>query len=92
MFVFLIFFLILFKGHVLELVIVYYDAYPKIPTQNAQVIISNLVSLFKHIKLLNIHPRFEKKIKEEKKKIAKGTKKKTNLSSTRKTTTCSLFL
>lgn len=46
-----------FQGHVIELVIVYYENCPKISSSNASTIISNLVSLFKHIKMLNIHPR-----------------------------------
>jgi len=46
-----------FQGHVLELIIDHFDKNPKLPRDTAAVILDNLVSLFKHVKGLKIHPR-----------------------------------
>lgn len=46
-----------FQGHVVELVIDYFDKKPKLKEERATAIISNLVVLFKHIKGLRVTPR-----------------------------------
>eukprot|EP01127_Copromyxa_protea_P021000 TRINITY_DN7113_c0_g1_i1.p1 TRINITY_DN7113_c0_g1~~TRINITY_DN7113_c0_g1_i1.p1 ORF type:complete len:2168 (+),score=430.22 TRINITY_DN7113_c0_g1_i1:429-6506(+) len=46
-----------FQGHVVEFVIDYFDKKPKLKEEKAPAIISNLVSLFKHMKGLKVLPK-----------------------------------